>query len=823
VADDQEPEESWLADLSAAVADGSDVDWAGAESSVVDPADRDLVGKLRTIAGVARFYRAQDAPVAVADPATNVTTRTTTYPELWGNFTLRAIVGSGTYGTVFRAWDPRLEREVALKLLQMESSDEDSVLIREARLLARIRHPNVVTVFDADHFSGCVGLWMELINGKTLKAIVAEQGPFSAQEAVVIGLDLCGALAAVHQAQLLHRDVKAQNVMRAAGGRIVLMDFGAAAATSVVNDPAIGVRGTPMYVAPEILDGAPPSERSDLYSLGVLLYYLASGEFPVTASSVDDLRDAHARGRRRLLRDVRPDLPGAFVRAVDDATAVRPENRPASAGALEALLESVLGRRGSPSSTTSTSSLAPARVDRTRSIAVLPFTDLSAEKNLDFFCEGIAEEIANALTGVSGIRVVAPGSAFQFKGSGDDLRRVAAALNVGTVLEGSVRTSGGNLRVISRLIDTSDGGQRWSQRFDRRLDDIFAVQDEIANATVRALAPTVDAAPGATAVLAAPSTHNVDAYTLYLKGRHYWNKRNEAGLHKSVTLFQAAIEADPEYAEAYAGLAEAQTTLGLYGALPPRETMPRAREAAAQAIKLLDTLSSPFATSGCIAAVYDWNWPEGGRYFQRAIELNPTHPAAHHWYAINYLVPLGRFGEAAAHLQRAVAADPLSMPIRMSVGLRSYFARRYVDAERELRESFELDPGSVTGRLFLGLTLVELGRFNEALPELEMAGQLSRSPETVAALGYASARGGNADRAGTLLGELLDAATQRYVSPSLVAQIHAGLGETGPALDWLEKASEARAADLSWLAVRPVFDTLRHEGRFATLVGRLGL
>ena len=448
---------------------------------------------------------------------------------------------------------------------------------------------------------------------------------------------------------------------------------------------------------------------------------------------------------------------------------------------------------------------------------------MTPEKNLEFFCHGIAEEIINALIGVSGLRVVSLRPALRFKTTDEDVRRIGTMLNVETVLEGSVRAAGNRLRVISRLINAADGIHLWSERFDRDLDDVFAVQDEIARAAVSALGVRIKSGPADFAPLpGTPGTRDLDAYTSYLKGRHYWNQRTEAALHKSVSCFEAAIDRDPSYAEAYAGLAEAHATLALYGVLAPHAAIPRAKAAAQRAIDIAGTLSSPFATLGCVAAVYDWAWPEAERQYHRAIELNPEHPAAHHWYAINYLVPLKRFDEADTELRRAMGADPLSMPIRVSLGLRSYFAHRYAKARDELRESFELDAGSATARLFLGLTLVEMGSVDEAVPELETALQVARSPEMIAALGYAFARAGHADRARQALGELMTFASARYTSSSLIAQVHAGLGENTQAFEWLEKAADAHAADLAWLPVRPVFDSLRSEPRFHALLERLG-
>jgi TOMM system kinase/cyclase fusion protein len=332
-------DEERLISIAGAVADGSDVDWATAEASATSPEALELIGLLRVVANLAQVHQhvpsdSSERPPAQADPH-----------RFWGPLEIREEIGGGSYGTVYRAWDNRLDREVALKLLRAVDSLEGDVaatVINEGRLLARIRHTNVVTVFGADCFDTTVGLWMEFVNGRTLKAIQCEQGAFSAQEAALIGLDLCGALAAVHKAGILHRDVKAQNVMREAGGRIVLMDFGAGDMVAGIAESQRQLRGTPLYLAPEVLNGARPTVRSDLYSLGILLYHLVTGEFPVWGNSVDELLRAHDRPKRRLLRDIRPDLPAAFVRVIDVATAMLPDDRPESAGAMAALLEAAV-------------------------------------------------------------------------------------------------------------------------------------------------------------------------------------------------------------------------------------------------------------------------------------------------------------------------------------------------------------------------------------------------------------------------------------------------------------------------------------------------
>ena len=733
----------------------------------------------------------------------------------WGPLRILEEIGRGSFGRVVKAWEPRLQRQVALKLLDGVPSKSEEAVVAEARLLAQIRHDNVVTVYGADCYDGRVGFWMEYIEGRTLWQMHHQYGAFGAQEALLLAVDLCHALAAVHRAGFVHGDVKAQNVMRQVGGRIVLADFGAARLAQAASPSRPMV--TPHYAAPEALLGAPPSPLSDLYSVGVLLFYLTTGEFPASGGTVEELRVAHASGRRTLLRDVRPDLSPSFIRVVDAATAALPEERPESAGALEALIERALGRVSVVAHTNQPPRLA---ADADTSIAVLPFADLSKDKTLAYFCDGLAEELIHVLSGIQGLRVVPRASAFSLELRGSDPQELGSILRVRTLLQGSVTTSGEQIRVTVRLTDAVTGFQLWSKRFIRDTSDIFGVQEEIANAACGELG--IRLVPrGRRASALRPGSDGSDVYTLYLKGRYCWNQRTELALQKSTAYFHAAIDKEPEYAPAYAALAEAYTTLGLYGVLAPADIMPRARLAARRALEIASDSASAHAASACIAAVYEWDWTEAARSYHRAIDVNPDDPSAHHWYAINYLVPLGRFDEAATELGLAAAADPLSMAIRASVGIRSYFAHDFGFAERELRHCLEVDPGSPTARLFLGLTLVELSRTEDAIRELETATQVAASPEMTAALAYAYARGGRLEQANALLQQLLVVAEQRYVSPSLIAQVHAGLGNAGAALEWLERASVVRAVDLAWLAVRPVFDALRPDPRFNALVARI--
>jgi eukaryotic-like serine/threonine-protein kinase len=839
-----------LARLADAVADAQDIDWIHEESSAAGQEEGAVIRELSVISRIGRLLQSPEVglspagagssgavsstrPVAETGAAPNSSTS-------WGPLTIRATLGQGTFGTVYRAWDAELQREVALKILRDVRPGAPGPLVEEARVLARIRHSNIVTVFGVARFDDRVGFWMDFVQGRTLEEIQKTQGTRSAEEAALCGLDLCRALAAVHQAGLLHCDVKAQNVMRAVGGRTVLMDFGAAVLRRAGEHAARRAVGTPKYTAPEVIEGEAPTVRSDIYSLGVLLYYLVSGTYPVRGGSIDEIKESHRHGRRQWLRDVRSDLPAAFVRAVDAATAVRPEDRPESAGALEALLQRAADWSGWHR---------PAPLER--SIAVLPFDDMSPDRHLDYLCDGIAEEIINALVRVPDIRVIGRGSSFKFHSRRYDRTEVSSSLRVQTILEGSVRTAGSGLRVTARLIDAGDGVCLWGERFDRQVEEVFDVQDDIARAVadvlgarvVRDLAHPAPAAvahtPDASATGGAGTlipyrraevpgsgiagTRNLEAYTLYLRGRFAWDQRTEAALEHSIGYFEAAIEQDPQYAEAHAGLADAYATLGFYGGLAPDAAMPRATAAARRAIDLSGLLPGPHATLGCVAAAWERRWDDAEARFQRAIELAPMHPTVWHWYAINYLVPLRRFDEASEALRRAAEADPLSTPIRASAGILRYFAHRFDEAERQLRETLDLDGTSATARLFLGLTLAEIGRPVDAQRELEVARATAQSPEMTAAAGYAAARAGDDAAARRAVAELEMLSRVRYVSPSLVAQVYAGLGDVEAALEWLEEALAVRALDLAWLSVRPTFDGLRADARLRAMVADIGL
>jgi serine/threonine-protein kinase len=457
------------------------------------------------------------------------------------------------------------------------------------------------------------------------------------------------------------------------------------------------------------------------------------------------------------------------------------------------------------------------------SVAVLPFTDMSAAKDQEWFCDGITEEMISALAQIPGLRVAARSSAFQFKGQAHDVRHIGDALTVDTILDGSVRRDGNRLRITVELIGSADGYHLWSDRFDRDVDDVFAVQTEIAAAVAVALKGTL-AGVGYPVAAATSRSRDIEAYESYLEGRYHWNKRTEDELQKSVDCFERAIARDPCYAQAFAGVADAFLTLGTYGALPPSDVMARTKPALKKALEIDSRLAEAYTCRGCVRSVYDWAWDDAAGDFRRAIELDPSYSTAHHWYAINHLVPQGRFDHATDELRAALRCDPLALAVNTSVGMKSYFAHRYDDAVKELKRTIGIDAGFGMARLFLAATYTEQDEYSEALDELEAAIRLSgRTPDILAALGYLHGRSGEVARAREVLQELKQIARTRYVSPAKIAQVHIGLGERAEALQELEAAHGERAGDLAWLGVRPVFAPVRDEPRFIALLGTMGL
>jgi len=456
-----------------------------------------------------------------------------------------------------------------------------------------------------------------------------------------------------------------------------------------------------------------------------------------------------------------------------------------------------------------------------RTVAVLPFSDQSPDKDQEYFCEGMSIELISALTKLENLRVPAWSSTRQFKGQDYDIREIGARLRVEAVLEGSVRKEGEHLRIAAQLVDVSSGCGIWSETYDREMRDIFTIQEEISRAIVDTL--KVRLGGGGRRRLVKQSTESSSAYRRYLKGRYYWNRRSQKGLTEGLRYFEKALEVDPAYALAYTGVADSHALLGNYGVLPTHMVRARAKEAAVKAVELDATLAEAHTSLGHVAATYDWDWEMAEREFETAIQLGDNYATAHHWYAITCLMPLRRLDEALLEIRRAQELDPISVVIARDLALVLYCRREYSQAATQALRTLELDPSFYEAYWILGLISEQQGRFTAACEAFQKGVSLSRTPRLVGALGHCYAAMGEQQHALLAIRELGAISQRRYVSPFDTAIVYMGLGDKDRAFEWLDKALAQRCYEMVWLKADPRWDVLRSDGRFISIINAIGL
>lgn len=458
----------------------------------------------------------------------------------------------------------------------------------------------------------------------------------------------------------------------------------------------------------------------------------------------------------------------------------------------------------------------PSSAEADRSVAVLPFSNLSQAAENEYFSDGITDDLITHLSKINDLRVISRTSVMRFKERAVSIQEIGSELGVARIVEGSVRRAGDRVRVNAQLIDVRTDDHLWAETYDRDLEDIFAIQMDVATRIVESLHAhlSIEEETG----LAVQPTDDLEAYDLFLKGRYHWNRRTEADLVLSVDYLTRAVERDRRYSLALAALADSYVTLGVYGARPPGDVMPKARLAADRALALDESAAAALVSRASVSAIFDWDWSEAESDYQAAISDSPGYALAHQWYATNLLLPLGRFDEGRVHLDRAHELDPLSPSIRVSFGFLAYFERLYREAIEDQRRLVASDPQFGMAHFVIGSCHEQLGEYPAALTAFRKAVDLSGgSAETIAALGHCLALAGQTDEARHLLEQLQNRSRESYVSPTRLAQLQLGLGEPNEALELLEAAAEGRAADLVWIGVSPVFDALRSKDRFQAL------
>ncbi len=731
-------------------------------------------------------------------------------------------LGVGGTASVYLASDTKHDRQVAIKILHRDllATVGAERFVREIRLAARLTHPNIVPLLDSGQAGESPFYVMPFIEGESVRGRLERDGRITVAEAVALVSEVADALEYAHAAGIVHRDIKPENILLLRGHAVVA-DFGIARALTHAAGGQITssglVPGTPAYMSPEQAAGETDLDgRSDIYSLATVLFEMISGRTPFTAPTLQGLIGKRFVERAPRLSALSAGVAPHLDDAVAAALSLEQADRPSSALAFaRAIADPREQGRATPRTGTHPVTSAPIP-----SVAVLPFANLSAEADNEFLSDGITEEIMSTLSRLRTIRVAARASSFAFKDKRGDVRAIAEQLGVTNILDGSVRRSGARVRVTAQLVDAHTGFELWSDRIDRSVDDVFAIQDDIARAIANALSATLLRDSGG------PAREGVEGavYELYLRGRFALNKRTERDLQTAAALFEEATRAQPSFALAHAGLADALLLLGVYGAEAPATVMPRAREAAERALALDPALGEAHATLGAVRALHDWDWSGATDAFRRAVALAPRYPTAWQWRAMNLLIPRGQPDEARAAIDRARTLDPLSMVIGTSVGVIYHLAGDAAGAVRTLQGAKELDPAFAMTYYFLGGALRDTGDLGGAEEAFRSAiARSSGSPEMTAGLAQVLAKKGDGGGARALQRELAAQADTRHVSHCLLAQVHVALGELDAAERELDAAAAARDAELAFIGVRSAYAPLRGRKAFDALRARIGV
>jgi serine/threonine protein kinase/Tfp pilus assembly protein PilF len=734
-------------------------------------------------------------------------------------------LGEGGMGVVYKAEDTKLKRTVALKFLPQEltrDSEAKERFVQEAQAASSLDHPNVCTIYEIDETNdGQTFIAMACYEGGTVKDKI-EQGPLKLNEALDIAIQVAQGLSKAHEMGIAHRDIKPANLMVTRDGVVKIVDFGLAKLAGGAK--LTGTRtilGTVAYISPEQVHGEEVDHRTDIWSLGVVLYETICGQLPFKGEYEQAVVYSITNEEPEPLTRLRPDIPTELEQIVNKALAKSPDLRYQEAfeilSDLRKLKKELESTEEKPYST-----------KRQSSIAVLPFINLSADPEQNYFCDGVAEEIINSLTHLEGLRVVARTSAFSFRGKEIDVREIGSKLNVETLLEGSVRKAGNWVRITTQLVNVADGYHLWSEKYDRHIgelccpEDIFSIQDEISLAVVNNL--KVKLLGKQITKLVKRHTQDLDAYRLYLKGRYFLNKRTEESLRKAVQYFEQAIKKDPGYALAYVGLADSHILLAEYSHLPPKDAFSRAKAAVVKALEIEETLAEAHTSLAFIRTLGDWDWTGAEKEFKKAIELNPGYATAHQWYA-EHLTMTGRYAEATAELKQAQDLDPLSLIIGVAWAITLLCGtRQYDQVIEKCQKVLEMDSNFSGALNVLGMVYREKAMYEEAIEAFQKAKAFDKGNTWITAgLGHAYAMSGKRSEAQKVLDELQQLSKRKYVPPDNIAMVYLGLSEKNLVFEYLEKAYEDHSVGLPWLKADPIFDSLRSDPRFTALLKRIGL
>jgi serine/threonine protein kinase/Tfp pilus assembly protein PilF len=743
-------------------------------------------------------------------------------------YLVRRELGRGGAATVFLADDAKHGRQVALKVLDPAVTGEmgHDRFLREIRIAARLTHPHILPVLDSGVAGGLPFYVMPFVEGETLRTLLDRGGRLSLETAIRLTREVADALDYAHAAGIVHRDVKPENILLLEQ-HAVLADFGIARGMRALDDENTTMMGltigTPAYMSPEqavgdsMVDG-----RSDEFSLAAVVYEMIAGAGPYAGLSSMAMIAQRFAGPPARIRTRRPEVPIEIDAALARALSLEPEQRFPSAGAFAGALSSGAMTTSATSSTSTTAVSVSVEPRDMPSIAVLPFVNASGDADMEFFSDGVADEIMSALGKLRRIRVAARSSCYVFRGKSEDARVIGERLGVANILEGSVRRAGTRVRVSAQLVSAGTGFQLWAEQYDRQLDDVFAIQDDIARAIVDTL--HVHLLGEGERPLVVSTTRNASAHEAYLRATHASRTRTETGLRTSVDMFREALRTDPDLVPAHVGLADSLSLMAIYGIASPREVMPLARHAAEDALRRDPTSADAWLRLGSVHALYEHDWTPAEEAFRRAATLGPHLPAVHQRYALDVLAPRARFAEALAHIKTACELDPLSPVIRTSEAMVHYFAGDHDAARDAARAAARLDQYFAIAEFFIGTIARDAGDATAAVEAFTRAIALTGgTPEMIAGLAQTHARAGRIAEAESLRVQLTASASQRFVSPTLFAQLDLALGRVETALVWLAKAERQADPELIYLGVRPVYRVLEGVPAYRDLLQRVGL
>jgi len=734
-----------------------------------------------------------------------------------GPYEISGAIGAGGMGEVYLAQDVRLDRRVALKVLPADVADDQdrrARFIREARAASALNHPNIITIHDIGDAAGVQFIAYEFVDGSSLRD-VTRGAPLDVATVVDIGIQVTSALAEAHRAGIIHRDLKPENVMIRPTGLVKLLDFGIArlsrladadvtSAAAMPGQTVSGmVIGTPQYMSPEQARGLVVDQQTDLFSLGVVLYELLSGTSPFAAATTTDTIVAVLTREPPRLTHVPPNVADIVGRALEKDRARRYATAEALLHDLTNAKPALGGGRPAPGASErvdAPSSIATSEPPPTpralTSLAVLPFANMSADADNEHFCDGLAEELLNALSRIDTLKVAARTSAFSFKDKAVDVGTIARTLGVTRVLDGSIRRSGNRLRISVQLVNAADGYQVWSERYDREMRDVFELQDEITLAVVAALKLKLFGEERA-AVLKR-HTDDAEAYELFLRGRHHAHKYTAQGWQRAIEHFEKAIALQPDYALAHAGIGAARGCQCFFGLLPAGQAIPQCRDSSTRALSIDGRLADAYLSLAITTFFYDWDWRGAERTFIRSIELNPNSAESLAYYAL-FLAFEGRVDEAMAAARDAVALDPLAPLINMHAGWACFTVGQPAEAARQAAKMIEIDPDFYGAYWLQGAIHLSAGDYDAAADQLRKAVALGGHPVVLADLASACSLAGATGEATAILDRLADLRRREYVPAICLARVHSRLGNTAAAIEWLEAAFAERNGEMVFL------------------------